>query len=195
MLNPIIKENLKESIEVKSTVLKDPELLGLMQEIADTVCDCITRGGKVIFAGNGGSFADSIHLAAEFVCRFKIDREPLPAISLGANPSIVSAVGNDYEFNDIFIRELKALGKSKDIFIAISTSGNSENIIRCIREAKTMGLTVYGLTGKEGGKMAGHCKCMKIPSSVTARIQEAHITFGHILCEIVETILFSNNQS
>ena len=185
-MQKIIQERLEESINVKKLILKDKQLLCLIEEIVNNIKEVLSKGNKVIFAGNGGSFADSIHLTAEFVSKFNFDRKPLSAIALGANNSIITSIGNDYSFEDIFSRELDALAREEDLLIAISTSGNSKNIIKVIKKAQAKGITVYCLTGGKGGVIAKICKCLKVPSNTTARIQEAHITIGHIICEIVE---------
>ena len=185
-MQKIIQERLEESINVKKLILKDRQLLCLIEEIINNIKEVLLKGNKVIFAGNGGSFADSIHLTAEFVSKFNFDRKPLSAIALGANNSIITSIGNDYSFEDIFSRELDALAREGDLLIAISTSGNSKNIIKVIKKAQAKGITVYCLTGEKGGAVSKICKCLKIPSNTTARIQEAHITIGHIICEIVE---------
>jgi len=185
-MQKIIQERLEESINVKKLILKDRQLLCLIEEIVNNIKEVLSKDNKVIFAGNGGSFADSIHLTAEFVSKFNFDRKPLSAIALGANNSIITSIGNDYSFEDIFSRELNALACEGDLLIAISTSGNSKNIIKVIKKAQAKGITVYCLTGEKGGVVAKICKCLKVPSNTTARIQEAHITIGHIICEIVE---------
>ena len=185
-MQKIIQERLEESINVKKLILKDRQLLCLIEEIINNIKEVLLKGNKVIFAGNGGSFADSIHLTAEFVSKFNFDRKPLSAIALGANNSIITSIGNDYSFEDIFSRELDALAREGDLLIAISTSGNSKNIIKVIQKAQAKGITVYCLTGEKGGVVAKICTCLRVPSNTTARIQEAHITNGHIICEIVE---------
>jgi len=185
-MQKIIQERLEESINVKKLILKDKQLLYLIEEIVNNIKEVLLKGNKVIFAGNGGSFADSIHLTTEFVSKFAFDRRPLSAIALGANNSIITSIGNDYSFEDIFSRELDALAREGDLLIAISTSGNSKNIIKVIKKAQAKGITVYCLTGKKGGAVSKICKCLRVPSNTTARIQEVHITIGHIICEIVE---------
>ncbi len=185
-MQKIIQERLEESINVKKLILEDRQLLCLIEEIVNNIKEVLSKGNKVIFAGNGGSFADSIHLTTEFVSKFAFDRKPLSAIALGGNNSIITSIGNDYSFEDIFSRELEALACKGDLLIAISTSGNSKNIIKVIQKAQAEGMTVYCLTGKKGGAVSQICKCLKVPSNTTARIQEAHITIGHIICEIVE---------
>ena len=185
-MEKIIQEKLEESINVKKLILKDRQLLCLIEEIVNNIKEVLLKGNKIIFAGNGGSFADSIHLTAEFVSKFAFDRKPLSAIALGGNSSIITSIGNDYKFEEIFSREFDALVREGDLLIAISTSGNSKNIIKVIQKAQVKGITVYCLTGEKSGAVAKICKCLKIPSDTTARIQEAHITIGHIICEIVE---------
>ncbi len=185
-MQKIIQERLEESINVKKLILKDRQLLCLIEEIVNNIKEVLSKGNKVIFADNGGSFADSIHLTAEFVCKFNFDRKPLSATALGGNNSIITSIGNDYSFEDIFSRELDALACEGDLLIAISTSGNSKNIIKVIQKAQAKGITVYCLTGEKRGVVTKICKCLRVPSNTTARIQEAHITIGHIICEIVE---------
>jgi len=160
-MEKIIQERLEESINIKKLILKDRQLLCLIEEIVNNIKEVLSKGNKVIFAGNGGSFADSIHLTTEFVSKFAFDRKPLSAIALGANNSIITSIGNDYSFEDIFSRELDALAREGDLLIAISTSGNSKNIIKVIKKAQTKGITVYCLTGEKGGVVAKICKCLK----------------------------------
>ncbi len=161
-----------------------------LEEVADSAKETLLKGNKIIFAGNGGSFADSIHLAAEFVSRFAFDRRPLSVLALGGNSSIMTSVGNDYRFEEVFSRELDALTRKGDVLIGISTSGNSINIIRVVQKALDRGLKVYCFTGKKESDIVKMCKCLRVPSDITARIQEAHITIGHIICGIVESELF-----
>ncbi len=181
-----IKDTIAESIQVKQSLLADEATVALIGEIAQAIAAALGRGNKIIFCGNGGSFADSQHLVAEFISRFMVDREPLPAVALGTNSSILTATSNDYHYREVFVRELKAVARPDDVLIAISTSGNSENVLRVVEEAQSMGLIVYGLTGESGGILAEKATCLKVPSRHTARIQEAHITIGHILCELGE---------
>lgn len=187
----IISQRIKESIKVKSEILNNDELLNTIEEISLSIVGSIKSGNKVLFAGNGGSFSDSLHLAGEFVSRFMFDRAPLPAIALGGNNSIITAIGNDYSYEDIFSREIQAIGNKGDIFVAITTSGNSKNIIKAIQVAQERGIITFGFTGNCDGKIVSLCKCVIVPSTVTARIQEAHILIGHIICEIVEKRIFN----
>ncbi len=186
MKQEMIMKRIAESIAVKQALLGRADLIAKIEEIAEAAALSLRNGGKIIFAGNGGSFSDSIHLAAEFVGRFKIERQPLASIALGTNSSALTAISNDYAFNEIFSRELCALGNDRDLFIGISTSGNSKNIIQAIEQAKVLGIKHYCLTGKSGGLLATLSDCLCVPSTVTARIQESHILIGHILCELVE---------
>lgn len=190
MIKKLIYQRIKDSISVKEKVLLSEEIHDQIENLAMKIVDALENKKKVIFAGNGGSFADAFHLAGEFVSRFLFDRPALASIALGGNNSIITAVGNDYSYNDIFSREMSALGNKDDIFIPISTSGNSSNILEAIKTAKDNGLIVIGFTGQGGGEMKKMCKCICIPSEQTPRIQESHILIGHILCEIVEEKLF-----
>ena len=148
---------------------------------------CFSKGGKIILFGNGGSASDAQHIAAEFVGRYKKERRGLPAISLATDTSALTAIGNDYGFDRIFVRQIEALGSSDDIAIAISTSGNSNNIIKGAVTAKSLGMTVIGLSGRDGGELTKVCDInLVVPSNVTARIQEMHILIGHIICQFVD---------
>lgn len=181
-----IADLIKESIKVKEELLT-PENVKLIDEISQEVVKTLKRGGKILFCGNGGSAADSQHLAAEFVGRFKKERKAISAVSLTTNTSILTAISNDYSFKDVFSRQVQALGKKGDLLIGISTSGNAENVILAVRMAKKIGIKTVGLTGKDGGKLAKISDIsFVVPSNDTARIQEAHILIGHILAEIAE---------
>lgn len=185
----IIKSCFNENIQLKSDILNSI-LINQITEVSTAIISILSDGGKIIFAGNGGSFADSQHLAAEFISKFMIDRAALPAIALGTNSSNLSAISNDYDFKNIFSRELSALGSSNDIFIPISTSGKSKNLIEAVKTAKTKGLKIVALTGASGGDLKNLCECIKVPSENVARIQECHIFIGHLFCHIVEKELF-----
>jgi len=149
--------------------------------------EALASGHKILFCGNGGSAADSQHLAAEIVGRFQKERRPFPAIALTVDTSILTAVGNDYGFDTVFARQVQALGEKGDVLVGISTSGNSQNVLEAIGAAREKGLTVIGLTAYGGGKMKETCDiCLAVPAKVTARAQEMHIMIGHILCEIAE---------
>lgn len=170
-----VKELIRESIEVKSSLLADVPKVDLIQRIAASIIAALKSGNKVIFCGNGGSFADSIHLAAEFVSRFQKERRPLAGVALGANNSTLTAIGNDYSFAEVFSREVGAIGQKGDVLVALSTSGNSENILRAVQVAQEIGIQVFGMTGQGGGRLAEIAESLRIPSTKTARIQESHI--------------------
>lgn len=185
-----IKSQISASIAVKETLLADDKMLSQIHQLALTCLAALRAGGKIIFAGNGGSFADAQHLSAEFTSRFLFDRAPLASVALATNNSAISAIGNDYGYEQIFARELQAIAKPEDIFIAISTSGNSANILAAVSIAKELGVTAIGLTGESGGLLKQMCDCICVPSTETARIQECHILIGHIVCELVEKEYF-----
>jgi len=171
---------------IKKILIKD-EFKEILLVISEDIKKSFEDGGKVIFAGNGGSFSDSQHLAAEFVSRFTTDRNPLPALALATNSSNLTAIGNDYGFENIFSRELKAIGSKNDTLIAITTSGNSKNIIRLVNEAEKLSINYYVLTGNSGGDLFKQNKrCIRVPSESTAIIQQIHITIGHLLVGLVE---------
>lgn len=186
-----IRSQIEQSIAVKTALLANNTLLEQIETLANSCVQALKKGGKIILAGNGGSFADAQHLSAEFVSRFMFDRAPLASIALGTNSSSMSAIGNDYGYDQVFAREIRAVGSNKDIFIVISTSGNSKNILAAVEAAKTLGITTIGLTGKNGGALRSMCDCIAVPSDDTARIQECHILIGHILCGLVEKAYFA----
>ena len=190
MIQAHIRSQIEASIKVKQTLLADSVLLGELQQLAENCLMSLKAGGKIIFAGNGGSFADAQHLSAEFTSRFLFDRAPLASIVLAANNSGISAIGNDYGYEFVFARELEALARPGDVFIAISTSGNSANILEAVKVAKARGIITVAFTGASGGKLHEMCECIRIPSSETARIQECHILIGHIVCALVESAYF-----
>lgn len=186
----LIKDAISSSIKAKEEVLQSAHIHQQIQKIAEACLKSLKEGGKVVFCGNGGSFADAQHLTAEFVSRLRFDREPLASIALGTNSSCMSAIGNDYGYDKVFTRELLALCTEKDVFIPISTSGNSPNIIDVIKAAKDKGIFIFGFTGGTGGKMAELCDCIIAPSNQTEKIQEVHIMLGHIICYLVEKEYF-----
>lgn len=186
-----IKERIQESISVKQLFLQDEKQLALLAEIASVGANALKAGNKILLAGNGGSYADSIHIAGELTARFILERQTLPALALGSNNSTLTAIGNDYSFDDVFSRELQGLGNEGDLFIAISTSGNSSNIINAVGVSLNKKIHTYCFTGSKGGKLSSMCPCLKVPSDNTARIQEVHILAGHILCELIEQELFN----
>jgi D-sedoheptulose 7-phosphate isomerase len=185
----IILKRFKESGEVKTRFLKDnlPKLLDMIKLISHA----FEAGNKLFLFGNGGSAADAQHLAAELVNRYVMDRPPLPAIALTTDTSILTSISNDFSFNEIFAKQLKALGKEGDVAFGISTSGNSSNIIKAFEVAKEMRMKTVALTGNDGGAIAKMAEIsLIVPSTSTPRIQEVHILVGHILCEMVEHSLF-----
>ena len=185
-----IRAQIVASIAVKQAVLGDEDLISQIETLAANCVQCLRSGGKIIFAGNGGSFADAQHLSAEFISRFMFDRAPLASTVLGANNSAISAIGNDYGYEQVFARELMGISKKGDVFIPISTSGNSPNILAAVKQAKQQGLVTVALTGAGSGKLASICECLSVPSNETARVQECHIMVGHIICGLVETAIF-----
>ena len=183
-----IKQQLYESSELKKLIAE--ELSEKIAEAAIMITNCIKSGGKAIFFGNGGSAADAQHLACELVGRFKMERNAFPAISLTTNTSVITAISNDYGYHAVFARQIEAYAGKEDVIIGISTSGNSINVIEGMRKAKQVGAKIIGLAGGDGGKMAKAADIvLTVPSSDTPRIQEGHITIGHIICDIVETSL------
>tara|TARA_Y100001970_G_C14197885_1_gene839249 strand:- start:745 stop:1320 length:576 start_codon:yes stop_codon:yes gene_type:complete len=186
-----IKYEIEESIKVKNEILNNHSLLAQIEDLTNVILKSINNGGKIIFCGNGGSFADSQHLAAEFVARLRFDRSPLPSVALGTNSSSTTAIANDYGYEEVFKREIESLGKETDIFIPISTSGNSMNILKAIKSAKDKKIKVIGLSGKDGGKMKNMCDVILVPSNSTEKIQEVHIMLGHIICSLVEKKYFN----
>jgi D-sedoheptulose 7-phosphate isomerase len=159
----------------------------LLAAVGMRLIKALRAGNKILFCGNGGSAADSQHLAAELMGRYRRDRKPLAAIALTVDTSALTAIGNDYSFHDIFARQLAGIGREGDVLVALSTSGSSENVIRALETARRLGIETIGLTGESGGAMAALCDlCIQVPSTDTARIQEMHIAVGHLLCGFVE---------
>ena len=185
-VNRIIEQRLADHLEVLQKLM-DSDLPEKLETCAKYVEKALAEGHKVLFCGNGGSAADSQHLAAEFVGRFQKERKGLPAIALTVDTSILTAVANDYGYDTVFARQVQALGERGDVLVGISTSGNSKNVLLAVEEAKAKGITCIGLTAEGGGKMAAACDiCLAVPAKVTARAQEMHILMGHILCELVD---------
>lgn len=186
-MEPIIIKRISESIEIKNKILHDSKLLNNVLQTAQIILEVIQKGNKIIFCGNGGSAADAQHLAAELMGKFYFDRKPLPAISLTVNTSVLTAIGNDFGYEEIFIRQLQGIGEKGDVLIGISTSGNSKNIIEAFEYAKNNMIKTIAFTGKSGGRLKDYADVLiNVPSEDTPRIQESHITLGHIICEIVE---------
>ncbi len=193
-MKDIINDILQESIKVKEQFVKENS--DTLIALAEKIVEAFTSDRKLLLCGNGGSAADAQHIAAEFVNRFEMERPPLPAISLSTDTSIITCIGNDYSFNDIFTKQVKAIGLEGDILLAISTSGNSQNVISAAETARDMGIYVAGLTGAKGGKLREISDiCLTVPGDRTARIQETHIMAGHIICRLVDFILFQGGDS
>lgn len=186
-----IQQAIQESIKVKQDILNNTECIDKIQQAINLIVEAYKKGKKVLFCGNGGSAADAQHLAAELSGRFYYDREPLYAEALHVNTSYLTAVANDYSYEEIFARILKAEGNSGDILVGISTSGNSCNVLKAFEVAKQKGMYTIAFTGMGGGKMADKSDVLlAVPSKDTPRIQESHIMIGHIICEMVEKALF-----
>lgn len=186
-----ITKQISDSVEVKTKILQDGDLLKQIEAVANKTIEAYKNNKKTLIAGNGGSAADAQHIAGEFVSRFYFDRPGLASIALTTDTSILTAIGNDYGYERVFARQVEANGSEGDVFIGISTSGNSKNIVEAITAAKERGIFTVGFTGAKGGIMKEMCDiCICVPSNETPRIQESHIVIGHILCAIVEKEIF-----
>jgi D-sedoheptulose 7-phosphate isomerase len=184
-----------QSLEVKQAIAGSEELLGQIVRVARAMAEVLRAGGRVFFFGNGGSAADAQHLAAELVGRFAIERRALPAMALSVNSSALTAIGNDYGYEQVFSRQLEGLARAGDMAIGITTSGNSANVVRAMESGRAMGLRTVALTGARGGQIRGVVdECLCVPSDLTPRIQEGHILIGHILCEYAERTLFGKGD-
>jgi D-sedoheptulose 7-phosphate isomerase len=187
----ILRRSLADSITAKEDFYRDHRQK--LFQLVDWVVACFRAGNKLMICGNGGSAADAQHLAAEFVNRFLIDRAPLPALALTTDTSILTSVGNDFSYDDIFAKQVEALGKSGDILLGISTSGNSPNVVRAVDTAKKLGIRTVVLTGGSGGRLAGEAELvLTVPSAKTPHIQEAHLWIEHMLCWLVDERLFGS---
>lgn len=183
--------HLTNSARVIQAMLDDSHLLAATSKAVAAFTNCLRSGGKLLFCGNGGSAADAQHMAAEYVSRFMYNRPGLPAIALTTDTSILTAIGNDYGFDELFSRQIQALGCRNDVFIAYSTSGASRNIVRGLAEAHSRHLVCVGFTGNRGGPMRESCDILiEVPSSLTPQIQEGHLVLGHIICGVVEQAMF-----
>lgn len=190
----VVAAEIQKTREVIDSILADDKLRDDVEYVASACIKALRNGKKIMFCGNGGSAADSQHLAAELVSRLNFDRPGLGAIALTVDTSALTAVGNDYGFDNIFSRQIEALGQPNDVLIVISTSGNSANILKAIKSARARQITVIGMTGQSGGKMSGSGMCdllLKIPSFSTQKIQECHIMLGHIFCGMIEERMFA----
>lgn len=188
-----IKQIIHSSIDVKQQLLEDEHLINTIALCVDVIVQAFRNGNKVLFCGNGGSAADAQHLAAEFSGRFYLDRDALPAEALHCNTSYLTAVGNDYGYDLIYSRMIRGIGQKGDVLVGLSTSGNSQNIINAFEVAKQKDMITIGLTGSTGGNLKPLCEyLLNVPSTDTPRIQECHITIGHIICQLVEEKYFAN---
>ena len=195
MFEKDIKKSLQSSIDIKNKILQDNNLISVISEVSKEIINAFKSDKKVLICGNGGSAADAQHIEAELSGRFYFDREPLFAEALHVNTSYLTAVANDYSYDEVFARLVKAKGRKGDVLIGISTSGNSKNVVKAIEVANDIGMLTVGMTGASGGKMKDLSDYLiNVPSTDTPRIQEAHITIGHIICEIVERGLFLNEK-
>lgn len=186
-----LAEELRKSANIISETASSPTVIAAVTRAISLSIETLKRGSKLLFAGNGGSAADCQHMAAEYVSRFNFDRPGLAAVALTVDTSAITAIGNDYGFEQLFARQLEAIGRGGDLLFAYSTSGNSTNIITCVQRARSLGIATVGLTGNQGGKMVELCDvCIEVPSGHTPRIQEAHLVLGHAICGLVETRLF-----
>lgn len=186
-----IKSIIQSSIDTKKRIIDNPALMEVIEKITNEIVKAFKNGNKVLFCGNGGSAADAQHLAAEFSGRFYTDRNPLPSEALHCNTSYLTAVANDYGYDVVYSRIVKGVGKEGDVLIGLTTSGNSVNIIKAMQQAEQLGMVTVAFTGESGGQMKLLCDYLvNIPSNDTPRIQESHITLGHIVCQLVEEALF-----
>lgn len=195
-MNELIRQRLEDSIRLKQTVAADPELLQAVQAAAEMIAASLKNGGKVVLCGNGGSASDALHFAGEIVGRFQRERPAWPAVVLNADVATLTAIGNDYGYDDVFARQAEAHVCAGDVLVGISTSGNSENVLRAVHTARRKEAKTIALLGKDGGKIRQEVDVpIVVPGNVTARVQECHITLIHIICELVENALTENGQS
>ena len=190
-MDKIIEKSLRESIKVKEEFIKENGRNLIL--FAEKISQAFTADRKLMICGNGGSAADAQHMAAEFVNRFMLERPPLPAIALTTDTSVITSIGNDYSFDDIFSKQIKAIGLEGDVLLAISTSGNSRNVISAVKAARSLGIYTVVFTGGDGGRVRSLADmALVVKSNTTARIQEAHNLAGHIICQLVDYILFQD---
>ena len=194
-MKKFITNYMNETYAMQNTMLNDENLISTVEEISNLMVDCYKKGNKVLLAGNGGSAGDAQHIAGELVNKFFIDRKGLAGIALSTDTSVMTAVGNDYSFDDVFKKQIEAIGKEGDIFIGISTSGNSKDIVKGLEICKEMGIKTVGLTGEKESKMSELCDItLKIPSTCTPHVQEGHIVCYHMICALVEDAIFGKNK-
>ncbi len=185
----LVADGIRDSVEAQQRLL-EPRYVEAIIGAADRIVESIRDGGKLLVLGNGGSAADAQHIAAEFLGRYLLERNPLPAVALNDNTSTLTAIGNDYSFAEVFSRQVAGLGRPGDVLIAITTSGQSENVLAAVETAREIGITSIGLTGGSGGRLADAVDlCITVPSASTPRIQEAHMLVAHLICELAERAL------
>jgi D-sedoheptulose 7-phosphate isomerase len=191
LLKTNIRKEIKETADTIAAMSADDDLIARINKVVSACVAALNRGNKILFAGNGGSAADCQHLAGELVSRFHYDRPGLPGVALTTDTSILTAIGNDYGYERVFARQIEASGLPGDILFAISTSGRSPNILEAIRSARQKKMVIVGMTGGNGGDLAGMCDyCLTTPSDSTPKIQEGHILMGHIICQLIEAEIF-----
>jgi D-sedoheptulose 7-phosphate isomerase len=189
-------DQISQTINLLEVMRLDSNIVSIMDDVSDVCVNCLRNGGKILLAGNGGSAADAQHIAGEIVSRFAFDRPALAAVALTTDTSIMTAISNDYGYEKLFQRQIQAIGNRGDIFISYSTSGNSQNIIAALHEAKTKGLICVGLTGNRQGAMNELCDYLfAVPASSTPKIQEGHLVIGHALCGIIEYKIFGASNA
>lgn len=181
-----IRANLEAAAAAHERLLEDPSVIATLSRWAGVCTEALSTDGTIFFAGNGGSFADAQHLAAEFTGRMLRDRAPLAGVALGTNSSSMSAIANDYGFDEVFAREIAAWGKPGDVLIVLSTSGNSPNVLGAVEAGRAKGLTCFGLTGPQESELSRRCEVIRVPATRTDRIQELHILLGHVLCSVTD---------
>jgi D-sedoheptulose 7-phosphate isomerase len=190
-MKKLVLEKLGNTVATLQKVMADDVLLSEVAEAAAVTGKALLAGRKLMVAGNGGSAADSQHLAAEFVSRLTVDRPAMRAVALTTDTSILTAVGNDYSYDNVFERQIEALGQAGDVFLGISTSGNSKNVLKALHLSRKLGITTIGFSGRDGGKMPPLCDYnVIVPSAITANIQESHLALEHIFCHLVEIAFF-----
>jgi len=193
-LKQYIQDEVAKSLATIQLLAGDANITAVVEQVARVSCSALRAGNKILLAGNGGSAADAQHLAGELVSRLNFDRPGLPAFALTTDTSVLTAIGNDYGYEKLFARQLNAVGSAGDVFIAISTSGRSPNILRALEEGRRKALVTIGLTGRAGGEMSALCDyCICVPSSETPKIQEGHIILGHIICGLIEREIFGGD--
>ena len=184
-----VRKNIEAAVAAHERLLKDESIIGSLSRWAEVCSEALSKSGTIFFAGNGGSFADAQHLAAEFTGRMLRDRVPLPGVALGTNSSSMSAIANDYGYEQVFTREIEAWARPGDVLIVLSTSGDSGNVVAAVSAGQAKGVTCFGLTGEHENELSRRCEVIRVPAMRTDRIQELHILLGHVLCSVTDDIL------